>query len=73
MKQLSGFSILNVNGMDRATFTYDEIDESGNLVSHNNKKSLFHHHHTFLENIIFAYRKTQTSHKKWHSKQAIEK
>ena len=27
MKQLSGFSILNVNGMDRATFTYDEIDE----------------------------------------------
>ena len=28
MKQLSGFSILNVNGMDRATFTYDEIDES---------------------------------------------
>ena len=25
MKQLSGFSILNVNGMDRATFTYDEI------------------------------------------------
>ena len=28
MKQLSGFSILNVNGMDRATFTYDEIDEA---------------------------------------------
>lgn len=41
MKQLSGFSILNVNGMDRATFTYDEIDESGNLVSHNNKKSFY--------------------------------
>ena len=36
-----GFSILNVNGMDRATFTYDEIDESGNLVSHNNKKSFY--------------------------------
>lgn len=41
MKQLSGISILNMNGTDRVTFTYDEIDSEGNLISHNNKKSFF--------------------------------
>lgn len=41
MKQLSGFTVLNVYGADRVAFTYDEIDEEGNLVSHNNKKSYY--------------------------------
>lgn len=42
MKQLSSFMALSVNGGDRISFTYDEIDEStGNLVSTNNKESFF--------------------------------
>lgn len=42
MKQLSSFMALSVNGGDRISFTYDEVDEStGNLVSTNNKESFF--------------------------------
>jgi trigger factor len=42
MKQLSSFMALNVNGGDRISFTYDEVDEvTGNLVSSNNKESFF--------------------------------
>lgn len=42
MKQLSSFIALNVNGGDRISYTYDEIDEStGDLVSTNNKESFF--------------------------------
>ena len=42
MKQLSSFLALNVNGGDRISYTYDEIDEStGDLVSSNNKESFF--------------------------------
>lgn len=42
MKQLSSFMALSVNGGDRISFTYDEIDpETGNLVSTNNKESFF--------------------------------
>lgn len=42
MKQLSSFMALNVNGGDRVSFTYDEVDEStGNLMSTNNKESFF--------------------------------
>jgi hypothetical protein len=42
MKQLSSFMALNVNGGDRISFTYDEIDEAtGDLVSSNNKESFF--------------------------------
>lgn len=42
MKQLSSFMVLNVNGGDRISYTYDEIDQStGNLVSTNNKESFF--------------------------------
>lgn len=33
---------LSVNGGDRVSYTYDEIDpETGNLVSTNNKESFF--------------------------------
>lgn len=42
MKQLSSYMVLNVNGGDRVSYTYDEIDpETGNLVSTNNKESFF--------------------------------
>lgn len=42
MKQLSSFMILSVNGGDRISYTYDEIDpETGDLVSTNNKESFF--------------------------------
>ena len=42
MKQLSSFMVLNVNGGDRVSYTYDEIDpDTGDLVSSNNKESFF--------------------------------
>lgn len=42
MKQLSSFMTLNVNGGDRVSYTYDEIDDTtGDLVSTNNKESFF--------------------------------
>ena len=37
IKQLASFVVLNVNGGDRATYTYDEIDpETGDMISSNN-------------------------------------
>lgn len=42
MKQLSSFMVLNVNGGDRVSYTYDEIDpNTGDLISTNNKESFF--------------------------------
>ncbi len=42
MKQLSSFMVLNINGGDRISFTFDEIDENtGEAVSANNKRSFF--------------------------------
>lgn len=42
MKQLSSFMVLNVNGGDRVSYTYDEIDpDTGDLISSNNKESFF--------------------------------
>lgn len=42
MKQLSSYLVLNVNGGDRVSFTYDEIDEeTGDLVASNKKESFF--------------------------------
>lgn len=42
MKQLSSLMILNVNGGDRVTFTYDDIDdETGEAISQNNKQSFY--------------------------------
>ena len=39
MKQLSSFMVLNINGGDRISYTYDQ--STGNLVSTNNKESFF--------------------------------
>lgn len=42
MKQLSSFMALNVNGGDRISFTYDEIDaETGEPTSTNQKQSFY--------------------------------
>lgn len=42
IKQLASFAVLNVNGGDRISYTYDEIDaETGNVLSSNNKGSFF--------------------------------
>lgn len=42
IKQLSSFMVLNVNGGDRVSFTYDEIDaDTGDVISTNKKESFF--------------------------------
>lgn len=42
IKQLSSFMVLAVNGGDRVSFTYDEIDlDTGDLTNGNNKESFF--------------------------------
>lgn len=42
MRQLSSFMALNVNGGDRISYTYDEIDpETGEPTSTNNKQSFY--------------------------------
>lgn len=41
MKNLSGFNVINISGTDRIAFTFDEIDENGELISQNNKKQFF--------------------------------
>ena len=42
IKQLASFAVLNVNGGDRVTYTYDEIDaETGDMISSNNKGNFF--------------------------------
>lgn len=42
MKQLSSVMILNIDGGDRISYTYNEInDNTGEPISKNNKKSFF--------------------------------
>ena len=42
VKQLASFAVLNVNGGNRVSYTYDEIDsETGDMVSGNIKGSFF--------------------------------
>ena len=42
MKQLSSFMVLNVNGGDRVSYTYDTIDpETGDMIDSNAKESFF--------------------------------
>lgn len=42
IKQLASFAVLNVNGGNRISYTFDEIDaETGDVVSANNKGSFF--------------------------------
>ena len=42
MRQIASFAVLNVNGGSRITYTYDVIDdETGDLISTNNKGSFY--------------------------------
>lgn len=42
LKQLASFAVLNVNGGNRITYTYDEVDaDAGDMISSNNKGSFF--------------------------------
>ena len=42
MKRLSSFMVLNINGGDRISYTYDEIDDTtGEPISTNNKQSFY--------------------------------
>lgn len=42
IKQLASFAVLSVNGGERISYTYDEIDaETGDVISANNKGSFF--------------------------------
>lgn len=42
MKQLSSFMVLNVDGGDRISYTFNEINgETGEPVSTNNKKNFY--------------------------------
>ena len=52
MKQLSSFMALNVNGGDRISYTYDEIDPStGEPISTNNKQSFYVVDETLREHV----------------------
>lgn len=42
MKQLSSFMVLNIDGGDRVTYTYNDIDNStGEPISRNNKGNFY--------------------------------
>ena len=42
LKQLASFAVLNVNGGNRVSYTYDEIDgDTGNMISSNNTGAFF--------------------------------
>lgn len=42
MKQLSSFMVLNIDGGDRISYTYNEIDgNTGEPISVNNKKNFY--------------------------------
>lgn len=42
IKQLASFAVLNINGGDRISYTYDEIDaETGDVVASNTKGNFF--------------------------------
>ena len=52
IKQLASFAVLNVNGGQRVTFTYDEISaETGDVISQNNKGNFYAVDQTLLQNI----------------------
>ena len=52
IKQLASFAVINVNGGQRVTFTYDEIDpDTGDVISQNNKGNFYAVDQTLLPNI----------------------
>ena len=52
MKQLSSFIVLNVNGGNRISFTYDEINEiTGEPISQNTKRNFYVVDESLLQHI----------------------
>lgn len=52
IKQLASFAVINVNGGQRVTFTYDEIDpDTGDVISQNNKGNFYAVDQTLLQSI----------------------
>lgn len=52
IKQLASFAAINVNGGQRVTFTFDEIDpDTGDVISQNNKGNFYAVDKTLLKNI----------------------
>ena len=42
IKQLASFAVINTNGGDRLSYTYDELDaETGDIISANNKGNFY--------------------------------
>lgn len=63
MKQLSSFMVLNVNGGDRISFTYDEIDEETGTPTRTNVKESFYVINNELPEHINAIRTFIREHK----------
>lgn len=52
IKKLASFAALSVNGSQRISYTYDEIDaETGDMISQNNKGNFYAVDQTLLQNI----------------------
>lgn len=41
MKVLSSFIVINIDGGDRISYTYNELNAEGEIISSNNKKSFY--------------------------------
>ena len=52
MKRLSSFMVMNIEGSDRISYTYNEVDkDTGEPISDNNKKSFYAVAQTLSEHI----------------------
>ena len=63
MKQLSSYMVLNINGGDRISFTYDEIDDTTGEVKQNNIKESFFVVDSSLKTMIENVRQYIREHK----------
>lgn len=61
MKQISGFSVIGINNGLRLTYTYDELNESGEMLSQNVRKSFYIMDETVKESVesIFNFIKAR--------------
>lgn len=61
MKQISGFSVIGINNGLRLTYTYDELNDSGEMLSQNVRKSFYIMDETVKENVenIFNFIKAR--------------
>lgn len=41
MKNLRSFMVLNIGGVDRISYTYEEIDSDGNIIAKEKKGSMY--------------------------------